>query len=137
MHLHVQILLELHVQFWHRDGYMTKPGPKLPAHRGPRTRKVTIYLTDEEADELERVRQRFGMRSSSALVAFVIEPLARESFTGFSFWRLGARFARMVAKLPKSEIAWKQMIPFHKLPMPDIEVVNAEQDEATEKDIEK
>ncbi|MBC2592835.1 hypothetical protein H5P28_01045 [Ruficoccus amylovorans] len=116
---------------------MVKPGPKLPADRGPRTRKVTIYLTDEEADELERVRKRHGFKSSSALLAFIIEPLAKDYFTGAAFWRLGVKFADMVSKLPKTETRWKQMIPFHKLQMPEIETVNAEQDEATEKDSDK
>lgn len=109
---------------------MSKRGRKIPAgeDRGPRDRKVTIYLTAEEEEVLSRVADNFSFRSKSALVAFLLEPLCRSDFTGISFNRLRDRFLDLPGKR-KGKFAWKQLPFIHKTTFPDVETVNREQEE--------
>ncbi|MEM8549794.1 MAG: hypothetical protein AAGF10_03305, partial [Verrucomicrobiota bacterium] len=106
---------------------MAKKGRPIPARekRGPRDRKLTIYVTAAEEAILKDVSDNRGFRSVSAMLAYMIEPLCRDQFTGLSFGRLGDQFATLPRKKPAS-FAWEQLPFIHKKQFPDIDTINKE-----------
>ncbi len=107
---------------------MPKPGPKVPkeANRGPRNASITFHLSEEEKEELGRVAENFGFRSRSALVAWMMEPLIKEGFTGASFARMGKEISNIQLKRPGHTFDYKQLRPWHKLPLTPKEIVDSE-----------
>lgn len=84
---------------------MTKRGRKIPEgeDREARDVQISIYVTQEEKERLERAAAYLGFRSKSALIAQIIEPLAAGGFSGWAFIKLGSRFAKLITDTKKSE----------------------------------
>lgn len=108
---------------------MAKRGRKIPEgeEREARDVQVSIYVTEKERDKLGVIAERLGFRSKSALVAYVLEPLVRDGFSGISFFRLGSHFANLVKNIPEASFAREQVNIFKKYSVPRIEDVNREQ----------
>lgn len=81
---------------------------------------------------MEKTRERYGFRSASALIAFMIEPLAKDHFTELSFERLAKKFGKMAGEHPTGKLHWKQLNPLHKISISDPDTVSREQQEAAE-----
>lgn len=64
-----------------------------PSERGVKDKKVPIYLTEEDADELTRVAKQLGLRSRSQLIAAILERLNDGGWTGIVFAKLGWQIA--------------------------------------------
>ncbi len=108
---------------------MGKRGPKTAEaeNREPRDVVVGVCLTQKESEKIDKVAKNLGFRSRSGLIAYIMEPLAEEGFSGAAFLRLGNHFAKIVSSAPDAKIDPKQFNIFRKLKIPEIEEVNREQ----------
>ena len=108
---------------------MARRGRKIPEgeNREARDVQISIYVTEYERDELERVAKALGFRSKSALIAFILEPLVIDGFTGLSFLKLGRRFANLASRAVSWELDLGQFNIFRRSSIPSVDDVNTEQ----------
>jgi hypothetical protein len=92
---------------------MSRTVPK-GAERGPRDKKLTIYLSTEELEYLDKVASNLGFRSKSQLVVSVIGDLIEGGFSGAKFVMLGRRFSKLIDEAGTGYIDWAQFNPFKK-----------------------
>ncbi len=106
-----------------------KRGPKIPEgeNRTPRDVVVGVCLTKEESDTIDKAAKELGFRSRSGLIAFIIEPLVKDGFSGMSFVRLGRRFAKLWGSSAKAKVDLSQFNIFRRSSIPNVDAVNQEQ----------
>lgn len=97
-------------------------------NREPRDKLVGVYFSQSEKDGLEKVSNKLGFKTKSALIAYVMEPLILNGFSAASFVGLARKFARLVGDHPDAKADFAQLMNvFKRLDLPEIETVNVEQ----------
>lgn len=86
------------------------------ANRGPRTKQVAIYLSDEEIAVLDKVAENLGFRSKTSLISYTLEELVQGKFSRLSFSRAGKRFAKLIEESKVDVIDWSYVNPLKKKP---------------------
>ena len=92
---------------------MARAVPK-GANRGPRDKKVTIYLSDEEIEALDKYAKNLGFRSKTTLIVYMLEGPIQDGLSGLSFGKLGRLMTNLISKSPNSTVGWDQLNPFKK-----------------------
>lgn len=72
--------------------------------RGPRTKQVALYFSEEEVDILDRWAKEFGYRSKASMLTDMLSGPISENFTGWSFFKLGNAVANLKGKLNKLDL---------------------------------
>lgn len=77
---------------------MPRKGRQVPQghDRGPRTKAISIYLSEEEHEILDDFALHFGFQSKSSMVVYILEMCMKGGFGFMAFMRLGNKFAKLI-----------------------------------------
>ncbi|MBC2595889.1 hypothetical protein H5P28_16615 [Ruficoccus amylovorans] len=77
---------------------MPRKGRQVPQgeDRGPRTKAMSIYLSEEERKALDDFALHLGFQSKSSMVVYILECCMKGGFGFMAFFRLGNKFSKLV-----------------------------------------
>ena len=79
---------------------MPRKGRQVPQNedRGPRTKAMSVYFSEEEMKDLDHYALHLGFQSKSSMVVYIMEVCMKGHFGGLSFMRLARDFSDMIEK---------------------------------------